>query len=105
MESLAKTDSTTDDEVVVRFADLQTALARCMEAHPPSQPGHVLHPDASKMADLWAAMLIANRQSTIPIENVKASVLDAFNTWRQPGTTQLSPGQAPPKTPQALHSL
>jgi hypothetical protein len=105
MEHLANTDTSTDDEAVVRFADLQAALSRCMEAHPPSQPGHVLHPDASKMADLWAAMLIANRQAAIPKKNVTGPILDAFNTWRQPEATQLTAGQAQPQTRPATHSL
>lgn len=64
----------------ITLADLQRALDRCMQAHPPSDVELILHPDANAMADVWAVMLL-ERRSEAPLSEVPAHVLEAYRRW------------------------
>lgn len=63
------------------FIDLQAALDRCMKEHPPTGEERRLHPDANRMADLFAVMAL-ERIASVPRDTVKASVLEAYERWR-----------------------
>lgn len=50
-------------KTVISFDEIDAALSRCMAAHPPVAPEFILHEDASRMAGLWAEMLLAGAKS------------------------------------------
>lgn len=60
---------------------LQQALSRCMATHPPEGLEYRMHPDANRMADLWAAMLV-ERIDSVPVDGVDHRVIEAFERWR-----------------------
>ena len=70
-------------------ADLQGALKRCMQEHPPSGLERRLHPDASRMAGLWAE-LILRRATAIPFTDIEPDVMQAWARWRY--ESSVSPG-------------
>lgn len=60
---------------------LQTALERCMKVNPPTGGQECrLHVDASRIADVWA-LLIVLKAPSIPRSEVKASALEAYTRW------------------------
>lgn len=59
---------------------LQAALDRCMEAHPPSGHAHEMHPDANRMADLWASMVYTGCQA-VDVSTVKPAIIEAYLRW------------------------
>lgn len=63
------------------YPALHTALARVMDAHPPSGAEYALHPDANALAGLWARMLL-ERIESVPFDTVKPTVRAAFERWR-----------------------
>ena len=63
------------------YPALHTALARVMDAHPPSGAEYALHPDANALAGLWARMLL-ERIESVPFDTVKLTVRAAFDRWR-----------------------
>lgn len=65
---------------VITLEQFQIALERCMQEHPPSGEERRLHEDASRIADVWAALIIS-RRSWIARADVKGSALSAFNNW------------------------
>lgn len=68
-------------EPVIRFAAVQAALMRVMNVHPPHD--FALHPDASKLTDLFATMWFF-RWDAAAVDGTKAEVLEAFERWRLP---------------------
>lgn len=65
---------------VVTFEALHQALARCMAAHPPEGIELRLHDDANAIAGLWGLMSY-ERLTSVPVEQVKPKVLDAYRRW------------------------
>ena len=61
--------------------NLKSALERCMTEHPPTGEERRLHPDANRMADLFAVMAL-ERIVSVPQDTVKPSVLEAYERWR-----------------------
>ena len=61
-------------------ADLQGALERCMQMHPPVGLERRLHPDASRMANLWSD-LILRRVTAIPLIDIEPDVMRAWARW------------------------
>ncbi len=71
------------DPQQLTFVELDQALSRCMAAHPPEGTDLKMHPDANRMADLWAAMTI-ERSTSVPLADVDPRVLEAFQRWILP---------------------
>ncbi len=69
-------------------ADLQDALDRCMQAHPPSGWERRLHPDASRMANLWSELILSRAIAT-PLRDVKHEIVQAWTRWR--GRASIAP--------------
>ena len=69
-----------DSQAAMTIDTLRAALDRCMAAHPPSGIELALHPDANRMATLWASMLVT-RETIIPMSEVDAGVLAAIRRW------------------------
>lgn len=65
---------------VLTFVDLNAALTRCMAEHPPTGVELALHPDASRMANLWAEMLLTGQTSREWV-SVDARVSSVFLNW------------------------
>lgn len=59
---------------------IAAALERCCNANPASGPGHKLHPDASRMADLFGVML-HRRQQAVELEAVELDIQAAIDRW------------------------
>jgi hypothetical protein len=59
---------------------ITAALERCCNANPASGPGHKLHPDASRMADLFGVMLRHGRHA-VELETVEPEIQEAINRW------------------------
>lgn len=74
-------DAKTAGEGVLTRAELFAALSRCMAEHPPEGLEKAMHPDADRMAGLWAVMHLENIE-TVPLANVKPQVLQAFGNWQ-----------------------
>lgn len=70
------------DSKPLTFVELDAALARCMAAHPPSGVELALHPDASRMADLWAQMFLS-REDVCEWVSVDTRVAKAFESWSE----------------------
>ena len=71
-------------ESVLTFEALQQALARCMTAHPPEGKELRLHADANSLAGLWG-LTSYERTASVPVADVKPSVLEAFARWSAAG--------------------
>ena len=68
---------------LLTFAELNSALDRCMRAHPTIGDERRMHPDANVMADLWAPMVLG-RKSEVPVAVVDERVMAAFRRWQTP---------------------
>ena len=66
---------------VLTFEELRNALKRCMAANAATGAELRLHPDASRMADLFGTM-IDQRVDSVPMVAVDAGILDAYMKWR-----------------------
>lgn len=66
----------------VTYAELNAALHRCMVANPPQGDEHAMHPDANRMANLWAVMTL-ERQQEVPAEGVDPRVIEAMQKWSE----------------------
>jgi len=73
----AKTDPVSE---FLSYAELTVALHRCLEAHPPAGEERAMHPDADRMAHLWAVMTV-ERQQQVRRASVDPRVLDALRLW------------------------
>ena len=71
-------------EPVLTFEALQQALARCMTAHPPAGKELRRHADANSRAGLWG-LTSYERTTSVPVADVKPSVLEAFERWSTEG--------------------
>lgn len=65
---------------VLTLEQLQRALARCMEAHPPEGLERSLHADADRLAGLWALMTY-ERIPSVELEQVEPVVMDVYRRW------------------------
>ncbi len=66
---------------VLTLEQLQGALARCMEAHPPQGLERALHSDADRLAGLWGLM-IYERSADISVDQVEPEVRDVYRRWK-----------------------
>lgn len=64
----------------ITFAEVDAALTRCMAMNPPSGMELALHPDACRMANLWAEMVVTGVQSRVRVQ-VDARILAAIKAW------------------------
>jgi hypothetical protein len=81
---MAASDSTEPaGEGVLTFAELDLALTRCMQTHPPCGLEFEMHRDANIIAGLWGLMSY-QRTEAVPVAEVKPDVLDAYRRWARP---------------------
>ena len=69
-----------DNRGMITFSDLDAALSVCMLQHPPAGQELALHPDASRMAGLWAEMLLSGDKSR-EWQSADARVFAAYQVW------------------------
>lgn len=65
---------------VVTLDQLQRALARCMEAHPPEGLERSLHRYANRLAGLWGLMTY-ERTPAIAVNQIEPVVLEVYRRW------------------------
>lgn len=70
---------------MVSLADLTAALDACMQANPPADKEHRLHPDANAMGDPFAVMVLG-RLSEIERASIRPRSLEAFERWKVPAS-------------------
>jgi hypothetical protein len=65
---------------VVTLVQIQAALERCMQAHPPTDVARVLHPEADRIATLWATLHLS-RVTHIDTGQIDQRQRDALRSW------------------------
>jgi hypothetical protein len=65
---------------VVTLVQIQAALERCMQAHPPTDAARTHHPDADHIGTLWATIHLA-RATHIDIGQLDQRQLDVLRSW------------------------
>lgn len=71
-----------EDELLT-FDEINLALTRCMEAHPPAGLDFQMDPDANTIASLWGLMLY-ERAASVALSQVSQPVLEAYRRWSSP---------------------
>lgn len=64
----------------ITFAEVDAALSRCMAVNPPEAPEFAQHPDAARMANLWAEMVCTGTKSVVRA-HVDGRIVDAIKNW------------------------
>jgi hypothetical protein len=67
---------------MITFAQIQSAIARCCDAHPPNGIELKLHPDASCLCDIMGAMIHARLQSVDPA-SIGDRQREALTRWSE----------------------
>jgi hypothetical protein len=70
---------------LITFSQVQTALMRCMTKHPPEGDERRLHPEASRLADLFGEMWYA-KTPDVMVDSVPPDIRDLFEKWKLPET-------------------
>lgn len=64
------------------YVELDRALSRCMEEHPPQGIERQMHPDAHVMSGLWAFMTYM-RLDLVDVNTIKPAVVEAIARWTE----------------------
>ena len=68
-------------DTVITIQRVGECLARVCQAHPSTGQDHVLHPDASLLAELYGTM-IYRKASEIRLAEIEESIRAALDRWK-----------------------
>lgn len=73
------------DGLAISLADVQSALQKCLAAHPPEGLERVLCRDASLIADVFGDMLYF-KETNRPMASIRSDRMSAIEHWLAAGS-------------------